>query len=95
MTPGIYLSFFVILNIAILMLLIWIVFGSLKGGFKKLLVGLAKALACVLSFGFARYFLLNDDDNSFMDSVLLVVAFILIVIGELYLADRFLPIPPP
>lgn len=83
------LLFFV--NIPILVFLVWLVFDDVREAKNQLLISVAKALACVVSFGLMKYILMNDDDDAFMNSIGVFVAYAFVIGGEYWLIANYWP----
>jgi len=81
----------VALNIPIMVFLVWLVFDDVRDAKEHLPMAILKALACVISFGLMRYILMNDEDDSFANSIGVFLAYAFVIAGEYWLISKYWP----
>src|SRR5688500_8748199 len=81
----------IFLNIPVLIFLLWVMFDDVRESHGQFLWGVAKALLSVVSFGLFRKFFLDDEDNSFVNSLGVLAMYAAIIAGEYWVISAWFP----
>ncbi len=81
----------VVVNLPVLFFLVWVFFDDVREARGQLAKGVAMALLSVFSLGLFKKFFLDDEDDSFLNSIGVVVGYAIVVAGEYWAIAKCLP----
>lgn len=91
MEPFFWILLLIFINFPVLIFLIWLVFDDVRNARGDFLWGVFKALLSVFSIGAFSKFFVEDDDSSFINSILVLFVYGMVVAGEFWLISQYLP----
>ncbi len=91
MPGGLLVVLLIFLNVPVLIFLLWLMFDDVREAHGQLLWGIAKALLSVFSFGLFTKFFLDDEDDSFVNSLIVLALYIGAIVGEYYAISNWFP----
>ncbi len=91
MDPFFWILLLIVLNFPVLIFLVWLVFDDVRNAKGDFLWGVFKALLCVFSLGSFSKFFVEDDDSSFINAIMVLFVYGMVIAGEFWLITQFLP----
>lgn len=91
MDPFFWILLLIVLNIPIFVFLLWLVFDNVRNAKGDFLWGVFKTILCVFSLGSLAELFVEDDDSSFVNSVIVLFVYAVVIGGEYWLITQYLP----